>query len=532
MPKKMNLLYFCRLKIQMIMKKIHLFFLFAMVLGLSTLSAQVMKTVDFQAPVQERSSSWLTWASNTDIYHMIGFDGTTEYYALQRFAASDLTSYNGQQLTKVRFLPSSVAEEPTSAAYSVVVYTGGSYTGSTSSNTPGTLACIQTVTDITYGQWKTITLNTPVTINASQELWIGVKVTAYAGYAMSHDDATPVSGKGNLMGYNGSWGLPDDFFNNADVHNWNIAGLVGDGNEEDYIDLSVFFINNGTDQDEITSMTVPAGQPFKPVLVIRNERSIQASADYTDTIFIKGYMDNTLISTHTLARDTLESGRGVWLTISELSTSDIFNAGYCGTTRTFCYEVQPTAGWNDADPTNNRGCLSVTFGAYETVYHITVLNEDSTITPCCEVDAYPGATQRFVITPPEGKRIAQAIADGADVTANIHTLLNVGKTYTFNNIQSDHTFQVLYEDIPETSVNDNEYPEITLFPNPANDRLNVTAESAIQEVRIFDCTGQLIRSYAPASNSISLEIGDLQAGIYFINLYIENQIVTKRFVKM
>ncbi len=528
----MNLLYFCRHKTQIIMKKTHRLLLFVIALCMGSLSAQVTRNVDFQAPLPDRSSNWLSWASNTNIYHMIGFNETTEYYAMQRFAASDLTPYNGQRLTKVRFLPSNVAEDPTSAAYSIVVYTGGSYTGSYATNSPGTLACIQTVTDITYGQWKTVTLNTPVTINASQELWIGVKVTAYAGYAMSHDDATPVSGKGNLMGYNGSGGLPDDFLTGADVHNWNVAGLVTDGNEEANIDLSVHFINNGTDQDAITSMEVPAGQPFKTVFVIRNERSSQATSDYTDTIFIRGYMDDDPISSRILANDTLALGRGVWLTATEMNASSIFNAGYCGTTRTFCYEVQSTAGWNDTDPTNNRGCISVTFGAYETIYHITVLNEDSTITPCCVVDAYPGSSQRFVITPPEGKRIAQALADGADVTANIHTLINVGKTYTFNNIQSDHTFQVLYEDAPETPVGEIELTGISIFPNPATDRLDITAESAIQEVRIFDCTGQLVRTYPQTANHASLEISDLQSGIYFVNLYIGNQVATKRFVKL
>lgn len=494
--------------------------------------SQVLRSADFSAPAveQDRASTWLTWASNTNIYHMIGFDGTTEYYAMQRFTTSDLSSYNGQQLTKIRFLPSSVSEEPTSAAYSVVVYTGGTYYGYSSLNDPGTLVRSQTVTDVTYGSWKTVTLNTPLVINASEELWIGVKVTAYAGYAMSHDDASPVTGKGDIMGYDGSWGEPSDFFNNADVHNWNIAGLVTDGVEESFIDLSVRFINNGTDQDNITSMNVPAGQPFRPVIVVRNESSPQASLDYTDTTTIIGYVDDVAVSTHTLSTDTLPSGRGVWLQLSEMTSANIFAQGYCGTTRNFCYEVVPDEGWSDADLSNNRACISVTFGQYSTLYHITVLNEDSTITPSGVVDVYPGGTQRFVITPPEGMQIAQALADGQDVTADVHSVYGVGKTYSFRLVQADHTFQVLYEEA--TSIGDRTLPEVSLYPNPVKNQLNITSGKIVRELSIYDFTGRVVKHCTNPAETFEINVEDLQTGVYFVKFLFDNQTVTKEFVKM
>lgn len=494
--------------------------------------SQVLYNADFPAPAEQpdRSSAWLTWANNTSIYHMIGFDGTTQYYAMQRFTPSDLSPYNGQQLTKIRFLPSSVASEPTSASYSVVVYTGGSYTGSIYSNTPGSLVRSQVVNDVTYGSWMTVTLNSPLVINASEELWIGVSVTAYSGYAMSHDDATAVSGKGNLMGYDGDWGVPSDFFSNADVHNWNIAGLVSDGEEESFIDLSIRFVNNGTDQDDITSMNVPAGQPFRPVIVVRNENSVQASLDYTDVTTVTGFMDNTQVSVRQLSADTLLSGRGVWLSVSEMSTQDIFSEGYCGTTHTFCYEVSSAEGWNDADATNNRDCITVSFADYSTLYHITVLNEDSTITPDGVVDVYPGGSQRFVITPPEGMQISQALADGQDVTSNVVALFGVGKTYTFNNVQADHTFQVIYAEA--SSVQDVSVTEVSVFPNPVGSQLQVTSGKAANRMLIYDCTGRVVISSNISSDIYEMNVEELRAGVYFIELLFDNQVIRRKFIKM
>lgn len=513
------------------MKKIVAFFAITL-LFISSGFSQLLPTADFPAPAsdQDRASTWLTWSNNTSMYHMIGFDGTTEYYAMQRFTTSDLSPYNGQQLTKIRFLPSSVSEEPTSASYSVVVYTGGYYYGLTLLNDPGTLVRSQVVTGVTYGSWNTVTLNSPLTINASEELWIGVYVTAYAGYAMSHDDATAVTGQGNLMGYDGSWGEPSDFFSNADVHNWNIAGLVTDGVEESYIDLSVRFVNNGTDQDDISSMEVPAGQPFRPVIIVRNESSVQATLDYTAATTITGYMDNVPISTRQLSTESLPSGQGVWTQVTELSSANLFSQGYCGTTRTFCYEVTPAAGWEDADLTNNRDCITVTFGQYSTLYHITVLNEDSTITPSGVVDVYPGGNQRFVIVPPEGMQIAQALADGEDVTSDVHSVYGVGKTYTFRAVQGDHTFQVLYEEV--TSVGDRTLPEVSLYPNPVGSRLCIAAGKTVCELSVCDGMGRVVKAYATPSDTFEINTEDLPSGIYFVKLIFDNQMVTKKFVKM
>lgn len=465
---------------------------------------------------------------------MIGFDGTTEFYTMQRFTTDDLSSYNGRQLTKIRFLPSSYSAEPTSATYTVVVYTGGYFTTSILSsllNDPGTLVRSQVVSNISYGTWNTVTLSTPLTISSSEELWIGVKVTSYAGYPMSHDDSSPVSGKGDLMGFDGSWGLPSDFFSNSDVHNWNIAGLVTTGGaDEEYIDLSVRFVNNSISQTDITSLNVSAGQSFRPVAVVRNENTLQSTLDYTDTITVMGYMDNELFSTRTLSVDTLLSGHGVWIQAAELTVPNIFSGGYCGTTHTFCYEVTAREGWHDYNLSNNRDCITVTFGDYSTLYHITVLNEDSTITPSGVVDIYPGGNQRFVITPPEGKQIAQALADGEDVTSDVHTTFGVGKSYTFQGVQSDHTFQVLYEDI--TAVGDRTMPEVSIYPNPVGSQLNITSGKPVQKLYIYDCTGRVVKNITMPSNRFEIDVEDLQTGIYFVRLLFDNHTITNKFLKM
>lgn len=484
------------------------------------------RTAEQPADSGERSSNWLSWAQNTDIYHMIGFNNSVQYYAMQRFTTSDLAPYNGMQLTQVRFLPSNVASEPTSATYTVVVYTGGSYEGYYLYNSPGTLRCSQVVNDITYGHWKTVVLNTPITINSSQELWIGVYVQATQGYAMSHDDATPVSGKGDLMGYNGYWGLPDDFLTDPEIHNWNVAGCVTDGVTEEYIDLKVRFINNGTSQTTITSLNVPTNASFRPAAVVHNDNSFQASLDYTDTITLLGYMDGNLFSTHRYY-DTLLSGRGIWMNILEMSPSEVFQNGYCGTTHNFCYEVVVPSGWNDCDLTNNSACITVSFANYSQLYHITVLNTDSTVSPDGVVDIYPGGNQRFVITPPEGMSINQVLADNVDVTDDVHQIIGVGKTYTFTNVQSDHTLLVTYRE-GGVGIEEQQLNALRVYPNPATTRLYLDGATGVRSVTVFDLAGRTVLSTGACDN---LNIEGLQAGSYILNVVTDQGVERATFIK-
>lgn len=481
-----------------------------------------------------RNASWLTWASNTETYHMMSLTNPTPYFAMQRFATADLASYNGMQLTKVKFLPSSVAEEPTIATYTIVVYTGGYYYGSYSYNDPGTLVTSQVVNDITYGEWKTVTLNNPVTINSSQELWIGVYVNATQGYAMSHDDGSAVVGKGNIMGYEGYWGEPDEFLSGADIRNWNIAGCVSDGTEESSIDLSIKFINNGISQTEISSLNVAAGSNFRPVIVVHNNNNIQADQDFTDTVFIHGYMDDVPFSEHILAHDTLESGRGVWFNIMEMQAPEVFAAGYCGSTHTFCYEISTSSAWNDADLTNNRACLALTFGDYDTYYHISVLNTDGTIAPDSIVTIYAGGNQRFVITPPDSMIIDQVFVDGTDATANVTTLVGIGKTYTFSNVQSNHTLQVTYKlgtDTSNVNITDLKINNLHIYPNPASSELNIENANGIQEVRIYDMEGREVFHSAVNETFTTINTSGLHTGMYILHAVTANGVERKCFVK-
>jgi serine protease AprX len=76
-----------------------------------------------------------------------------------------------------------------------------------------------------------------------------------------------------------------------------------------------------------------------------------------------------------------------------------------------------------------------------------------------------------------------------------------------------------------------------LYPNPTSNDLHVSfdlTESGKIELLMVDATGKtvMVRSLGQASgnNKFSLDVNDLPAGIYMMNVSFEGQVITKRFV--
>ncbi|MBR6161490.1 MAG: C10 family peptidase, partial [Bacteroidales bacterium] len=126
-----------------------------------------------------------------------GYRDSYNIYILHRMASSDLVPYHQKQLSEISF----VANEGASV-YKIIVFTGGSYENNIL--TPGTLVCEQTVNQTpSYNYWNTVTLDNPVFVDASQELWYGIYLEASAGQYCMGLGYGEHPGKGNILGYVG-----------------------------------------------------------------------------------------------------------------------------------------------------------------------------------------------------------------------------------------------------------------------------------------------------------------------------------------
>jgi len=171
--------------------------------------------LNWQAPDLGNNGTWLHW----DVQHgnNIGTGGPVDFDVAQRFVPEDLSAYDGKYLTRVLFFPNQPA-----CTYSIRVWTGGNISA------PENLIVDQVVTNPVIAQWNEIFLNAPVLVDASQELWIGVRNNTTTGHPAGCDVGPAINGKGNMINLAGTGWQTLLEVNSALDYNWNIRGLLED----------------------------------------------------------------------------------------------------------------------------------------------------------------------------------------------------------------------------------------------------------------------------------------------------------------
>ena len=72
---------------------------------------------------------------------------------------------------------------------------------------------------------------------------------------------------------------------------------------------------------------------------------------------------------------------------------------------------------------------------------------------------------------------------------------------------------------------------LSVYPNPATDRVTVSNESRVEDYEIYSITGAMLRSQKAGSNAFDVDVRDLPAGTYLIRLRTTDAIQSHRFVK-
>lgn len=71
--------------------------------------------------------------------------------------------------------------------------------------------------------------------------------------------------------------------------------------------------------------------------------------------------------------------------------------------------------------------------------------------------------------------------------------------------------------------------DLLIYPNPTSNQLNIDTPFEINSITITDITGQTLPTIIANTNQV--EVSNLPSGIYFINIYTENRIISKKFIK-
>jgi hypothetical protein len=155
------------------------------------------------SPVDE----WIHWDDGMNSGNSIGTGGAEEWDVAARWEPEQLVNYEGASVTEVAFFPM----DPITA-YRVRVWIGAS---------AANLVVDQPVTPV-CGQWNIVTLETPVPVDVTNDLWVGYHVVTPEGYPAGVDDGPAIDGYGNMMKLDNEWQTLLQINPSFDF-NWNIS---------------------------------------------------------------------------------------------------------------------------------------------------------------------------------------------------------------------------------------------------------------------------------------------------------------------
>ena len=119
------------------------------------------------------------------------------------------------------------------------------------------------------------------------------------------------------------------------------------------------------------------------------------------------------------------------------------------------------------------------------------------------------------------------IHTGNDLIGPSVNSFEMSQRYTQMNVACVATLAVLDSE----SLVENKMSSVTMFPNPAQNTLELTSEySGNNEVQIINSLGQIVKEFSFESTTI-VDIEDLNAGVYFVKISGENAITKKLVVK-
>jgi hypothetical protein len=93
----------------------------------------------------------------------------------------------------------------------------------------------------------------------------------------------------------------------------------------------------------------------------------------------------------------------------------------------------------------------------------------------------------------------------------------------------------LDQDASSAGIGEAGISKVSLFPNPANDKVSVqflAAQAGQAGIQLMDLTGKVVRTHSATAgegeNTMGIQIGDLAAGLYLVRIELNGEVITRR----
>lgn len=92
------------------------------------------------------------------------------------------------------------------------------------------------------------------------------------------------------------------------------------------------------------------------------------------------------------------------------------------------------------------------------------------------------------------------------------------------------TYTFTTEEDPALSVDEFENVTFSIYPNPANNLVNIKTDLSIDNIDVVNMLGQTVKTYTNITNK-SIDISTLNNGVYFLNITAEGKTQSIRIIK-
>lgn len=155
---------------------------------------------------------------------------------------------------------------------------------------------------------------------------------------------------------------------------------------------------------------------------------------------------------------------------------------------------------------------------------------NGTINPSGNVTVSHGGNQLFTFYPNAGYMVYAMWVDGDSIGNN--------ESYTFESVTANHSIYIHFAEVVGVDESKIVPSHVLIWPNPVAEHLFIQSNLNIlnpKELRylIFDLNNQMIREGNLERMTQLLELNDLSAGLYLLNVYDGAQLIeTCKFIKM
>ncbi len=300
-------------------------------------------------------------------------------------------------------------------------------------------------------------------------------------------------------------------------------------------------INGGTAVNETISSTIPAGG------FVSYTFTAQANLSTPGIYTIKAYS--------TMTGDAIAANDTITFTVQNVSNATVpYTMGF--------EPAEDFTGWSIQDVNADGSTWSIVSTGGNTapycakyVYNSANAANDWLVSKCIQLDAsktykltyyykaesatFPESLKTYIGTAPASTSLTTLINDLPSVVVTTYTQSATNFTVPSTGVyyigwkcySAADEYNLYVDDINITEVSgiteNVNNSDISVFPNPTKDVLNITATGTISRIKVLNVFGQLVYTNEVNAENTKINTGAFANGIYYIQIETKNGIVTK-----